>query len=143
MNSGAQDWLQANSVLNPPSSAASQRLTMGLSAMPTGGTHVSAASRPGVSEAQINGLKAHAYVSSVELRRLMRSAPDLQTRIELQELQKRVAKKSRISTVNSTKGKATKQPLKQRDYNRPYSSSISGKSGHVTDSARAAHSHTP
>jgi hypothetical protein len=143
MNAGAQDWLQANSVLNPASSAASQRLTMGLSSMPAGGTHVSAGTRSGVSAAQINGLKAHAYVSSLELRRMMRSAPDLETRIKLQELLDNLAKKSRISTVTSTKDKATKQPLKQRDHNRPYSSSISSKSGYGTNSARTAHSHIP
>jgi hypothetical protein len=143
MNAGAQDWLRANSVLNPASGAASQRLTMGLTSMPAGGRHVSAGSQPAVSEAQINGLKAHAYVSSVELRRLMRSAPDLETRIELQELQDNLAKKSRISTATSTKDKTTKQPLKQRAHNRPYSSSISSKYGHGTDGARAAHSHTP
>jgi hypothetical protein len=142
MNAGAQDWLQANSVLNPASSAASQRLTMGLSSMPGGGTRVSAGTRPGVSAAQINGLKAHTYVSSIELRRMMRSAPDLQTLIKLQELQDYLAKKSRISTVTSTKDKATKQPLKQRDHNRPYSSSISSHYRHGTDSARTAYSHT-
>ena len=143
MNAGAQDWLQANSVLNPASSAAYQRLTMGLSSIPAGVTHVSAGSRSAVSEAQINGLKAHAYVSSIELRRMMRSAPDLEKRIKLQELQKRVEKKSRISTVTSTQDKTPKQPLKQRAHNRPYSSSISSKYGHGTDGARAAHSHTP
>lgn len=143
MNAGAQDWLQANSVLNPASSAASQRLTMGLSSTPTGGTHVSAGTRSGVSEAQINGLKAHAYVSSIELRRMIRNAPDLQTRIKLQELKNNLAKKSRISTINSAKDQARRQPLKQRDHDRPYSSSISDKFGHGHDSARTTYSHTP
>jgi hypothetical protein len=73
----------------------------------------------------------------------MRSAPDLETRIKLQKLLDNLAKKSRISTVTSTKDKATKQPLKQRAHNRPYSSSISSKYGHWTDGARTAHSHIP
>jgi hypothetical protein len=143
MNAGAQDWLRANSVLNPASGAASQRLTMGLTSMPTDGTHVLAGSRSGVSAAQVNGLKAHAYVSSLALRRMMRSAPDLETRIKLQELQDYLAKKSRISTVTSTKDKAKTQSQKQRAHSRPYSSSISIKYGHGTNSARTAHSHTP
>jgi hypothetical protein len=108
MNAPAQDWLQTNSVLNPASSAASQRLTMGLTSMPAGGTDVLAGTRSGVSAAQINGLKGHAYVSSIELRRMMRSAPDLETRIELRELLDNLTNKSRISTVTSTKDKATK-----------------------------------
>ncbi len=143
MNAGAQDWLQANSVLHPASSAANQRLTMGLTSMPTSGTHVSTGSWSGVSEAQINDLKGHAYVSSLELRRMMRSAPDLETRIKLREIQKRVAKKSPVSTVTSTKDKGMRQPQKQRDHNRPYFSPIPSKSAHGTDSARTAHSHTP
>ena len=114
MNAGAQDWLQANSVLNPASSAASQRLTLGLSSMPAGGTHVSAGTRSGVSAAQINGLKAHAYVSSLKLRRMLRNAPDLETRIKLQELQDKRAKKTRSSAAKSAGSKTARERLENR-----------------------------
>jgi hypothetical protein len=142
MNAGAQDWLQANSALNPASSAASQRLTMGLSSMPTGGTHVSAGTRSGVSAAQVNSLKTHAYVSPIELRRMMRNAPDLQTRIKLQELQDRLAKEPHIPTGDSTENKATKEQLKNQHGNKKHSSAMSGDQDHTTEIARKLSSHT-
>jgi hypothetical protein len=142
MNDGAQDWLHANSLLNPASSATSQRLIMGLTTMPSGGTHVSAGTRSGVSATQVNSLKTHAYVSSIELRRMIRNAPDLQTRIKLQELQDRLAKQSHIPTGDSTENKATKEQLKNQRGNRAHSSRKSGNNDHVTDITRVPSSHT-
>jgi len=74
------------------------------------GTHSLAGRRSVVSTDQINGLKAHAYVSSIKLRRMIRNAPDLQTRIKLQEIQDKLANKSHISTATSKGNKATKAP---------------------------------
>lgn len=108
MNKGAQDWLQANSLLNPASGAASQRLMMRLPSMQDGGAYVSAGSRSGVSQTQINGFKPHAYVSSIQLRRMIHSSQDLETKIKLQELQERLAKKSRNSQSRVHRGQIRK-----------------------------------
>lgn len=141
LNAGAQDWLQANSVLNPASSAASQHLLMGLTTMPTGGAHPSPGARSGVSAAQINSLKTHAYVSSIELRRMMRNASDLQTRIKLQELQDRLAKQSHNPARSSTKNKAAKEQSKNQHRNTDHSSRNPSNNNNATDIAKALSSH--
>jgi hypothetical protein len=114
MNAGAQDWLQANSVLNPASSAASQRLLMGLNTMPAGSEHVSRRTESGVSTAQVSGLKGRAYISSIKLRRMIRNTPDLETRIKLRELQDRLAKESPNPPESSRESKAAKEQSKSR-----------------------------
>jgi len=143
MNAGVENWLQAGSVLNPAGNTANQRLMMGLASMPNRGTDLSAKNRLIVSAARINGMKDRAYESSIELRRRMRSAPDLATRIKLQELQDYLAKKSSISKAWSTKDKAVKPPLKRRDHNQPHSSSITSKYRNENGIARIARSDIP
>ena len=136
MNAGAQDWLQTNSVLNPASGAAAQRLIMGLSSVPASGTDFSAGSRSGVSTDQISALKTHGYVSSIKLRRMIRNAPDLETRIKLQELQDKRAKKSHSSTANSKGNRATKERLENRSASKTHSLPPSGEHDHATNRTR-------
>jgi hypothetical protein len=109
MNTGAQDWLGANSAINPASTGASQGGTAGLSSM--------AAGRTSVVGARTNGLKKRTYTSSIELRRMMRSAPDLQTRMKLQREQETLTKKSTKSSYHSTNERSIQeqQTGKQRD----------------------------
>ena len=49
----------------------------------------------------------HAYLSPIKLRRMMRNAPDLQTRLKLQELNNRVAGNTVHSSANKRPGKQT------------------------------------
>jgi len=142
MNAGAQNWLQANSALNPASSTASRRLMMGLTTMPTGGTHVAERTGSGLAAAQTNRLKTHVFVSSIELRRMMRQAPDLQTRIELQELQDRLAKQSHIPTEVSKKRKAANEQGKNQHGNRLHPSRRLRNSDFATNMTKALTSHT-
>jgi hypothetical protein len=104
MNQGTQDWLRANSVLNPSSSLAASRLKMGASpnfagssSRPTGTTN---------SAEVVKDSTKRAYISSIKLRRMMRNAPDLETRIKLRELSESLANttvKPRVSDQEGTR----------------------------------------
>ena len=101
MSAGTLPSLQGTSLFNPAGGAASGRRAMTLGSMPSGSTHRSSGSEPGISSNPVNDLKSHAYISSIVLRRMIRTAPDLETRIKLQELQDKLSNKSHISSVSS------------------------------------------
>jgi hypothetical protein len=54
----------------------------------------------------------HAYISSIKLRRLIRNAPDLQTRMKLQQLQHNPANQLHHARVDTKTGRAARRPLK-------------------------------
>jgi hypothetical protein len=97
-NFGAQDWLNVNTLLNPASSTASTRLTMGLSSSLSISKHFSQGTEPNPSADSVQEFEAHAYVSPIKLRTMMRSAPDLETRLKLQRLSEEQKKRSGKST---------------------------------------------
>jgi hypothetical protein len=97
-NVGVQNWLDADTVLNPSSSLAATRLTMGLSASLTDSKHFSHGTGPSSSESSVQEFESHAYVSPIKLRKMMRSAPDLETRLKLRKLSEDQKRKSGIST---------------------------------------------
>ena len=107
-NAGAQDWLKATSVINPASTASLQKLTMGLSSTSTGTIHRSTGVRSsaGTSEAdesaeEANELMKHTYVSQMKVRRLSRNAKDLETRLKVEKLMRRVEEKPCRSQKNA------------------------------------------
>lgn len=142
MNAGVQDWLYANSVLNPASNAVSERQLMGLSTMPTSSRRVSTRTGSSTFETQIDSLKTRAYVSSIELRRMIRNAPDLRTRIKLQELQDRLEKQSHHTTGRSSGNKASSEQLKSQNGSTDPFSRKSIENGSLTGKPKALSSNT-
>lgn len=122
MNTGAQDWLGANSAINPASTGASQGGTAGLSSM--------AAGRTSVVGARTNGLKYKAYTSPIELRRMIRSAPDMQTRKKLQKQQETLARKSTRSSDHSRNERSMKEQQTGKHRGSNASKITTGISGH-------------
>jgi hypothetical protein len=104
-NVGVQNWLDADTLLNPSSSLAATRLTMGLSANLTDSKHFSQGTGPSSSANSVEEFESHAYVSPIKLRKMMRSAPDLETRFKLRRLNEEQKRKSHGST-------GTRLPLK-------------------------------
>jgi hypothetical protein len=83
INSGSLRWRNTKSVADPASSKAI------------------------IPDDEIAGLKAKAHLNPMKLRRMMWSAPDLQTRIELRKLQETLTKPTSIETGVSKRFKAT------------------------------------
>jgi hypothetical protein len=125
----------ANASVNPASSTALQRLTTGKSSVLSGSTQASAGAGSGRSAGTAGTLKFHAYVSSIKQRRLMRSAPDLETRIKPQELQDELGKKTRSSTAKPAGSGAARERLENRPASKTHTSPPSGKRGRATDRA--------
>ena len=96
-NFGVQNWLDADTLVNPSSSLAATRLTMGLSSSSKNFAH---GTGPSSSENSVQELESHAYVSPIKLRKMMRSAPDLETRLKLRRRSETEKGKSGISTDN-------------------------------------------
>jgi hypothetical protein len=99
-NFGVQNWLDADTLLNPSSSLAATRSTMGLTPSLTDSKNFSHGTGPSSSENSVQELESHAYVSPIKLRKMMRSAPDLETRLKLRRRSETEKGKSGISTDN-------------------------------------------
>lgn len=127
----------------PTSSGTFQRHFVGLGSAPIGYIPASASSRSSVPAAgQIAGLKTKAYLSPIKLRRMMRNAHDLQTRIELRELQDRPTKGSHVATGIAKKHKTMTDQLTNEPGDNGYFPSGLAGHGHLIDSARRLSSHT-
>lgn len=123
--------LRGTSLFNPASGAVSGRRTMTLGSKASGGTYLASGSEAGISSDPVGDLKSHAYISSIVLRRMMRTAPDLQTRIKLQELENKLSNKSYISTTSS-KGKGRLNTHHDKaTYSLPMSGGHSSATGRV------------
>lgn len=146
MNGGAQYRLQTNPAPTPANRFAFQPSTMGGSSAPVGGNQSSAGTRPGTSADQVGSLANHAYVSPIKLRRMIRNAPDLQTRMRLREMQKNLAEKSRIPAANqpgnnpmgknTTGNRAMKEQLKNQQGRKIHPLTVSGGHDRVSDSTK-------
>jgi len=99
-NVGVQNWLNADTLLNPASNLAATRLTMGLSSRLAGSKHFSQGTAQSSSANSLQEFEGHAYVSSIKLRKMMRSAPDLETRFKLRRLSEDQKRKGGVSTDN-------------------------------------------
>jgi hypothetical protein len=94
-NFGMQNLLNANTLLNPASSAASTQLKMGLnSGLPDSG-HFSQGTGLSPFENSIQAFEGRAYVSPIKLREMMRSAPDLETRLKLRRLSRKLSEEQK------------------------------------------------
>ncbi len=112
---GAENWLRGDSQINPAGGDAFQSLTRSLGSASTGSTRSASQAESEAAPDRLNVFKNRAYVSSIEIRRMMRQAPDLMTRIRLQELQGRLAGSARTSNRRSTARKGAKEHLSVRD----------------------------
>jgi hypothetical protein len=137
ISAGTLPSLPGTSLFNPASGATSGRRTMTLGSMPSGSTHRSSGGEPGISSNQVSDLKSHAYISSIVLRRMIRTAPDLETRIKLQEIQGKLSSKSHASSVSSKGNQARKGRSKGAHVGTADSSSMSDGHGRAADVARA------
>jgi hypothetical protein len=142
MNAGTLASLSGTSLFNPASSAGSGRRMVPPGSMPSGSTHRASGSEPGVSADQVKDLKSHAYVSSITVRRMMRNASDLQTRIKLQELQSKLSNKTHVSTVSSKGNPARKGRSKDHHVSTADSSPMSDGHGRAAYVARTLSSHS-
>jgi hypothetical protein len=87
IRSGIQNGVSANTTSGSASILDLQYLAKGQSTRPL--------SSRAVTRQSVDSLKAKAYVSRVELRRMLRDAPDLQTRMKLQKVLDGLTKRSR------------------------------------------------
>jgi hypothetical protein len=110
-NFGVQNWLNADTLLNPASSLAATRLTMGLSPNLTDSKHFSHGTGQSSSENSIQELEGHAYLSPIKLRKMMRNAPDLETRLRLRRLLEKLNDEQKRKSGNSTDNRL---PLKNK-----------------------------
>jgi hypothetical protein len=102
MGGERQGEAHSDASLNP---AISTALT-GMNSVPHAGIHPSAGSRSGwlVDAARTRG--SHAYISSIKLRRMIRSAPDIETRMKLRELQTKLEEHSAARQAHRRDAKA-------------------------------------
>jgi hypothetical protein len=124
------------SLLGPPSGVASGRPTRAPGSMPSGRTYLATGSESDVSAEQVKVLKSHAYVSSITLRRMMRNASDMETRIKLRELQSKQSHKAHVSTVRSKGNVTAKGRSKDHHVGKGESSSVSDGDGRAAFIAR-------
>jgi hypothetical protein len=110
-NFGVQNWLNADTLLNPASSSSATRLTMGLGQDLPGSKHFSQGTGPSSSKNSAEELEGHAYISPIKLRKMMRDAPDLETRIRLQRLLQRLNDEQKRKSGSSTDNRL---PLKNK-----------------------------
>ena len=106
------------------------------------GTHLSSGARADVSSGRIADLESHAYISPIKLRIMIRNAPDLETRIKLQELQEKLVNKSHIFMGSSKGSPGSKGQPKGPNGDRAHSSSLSGDHDRTTDGLRILSSRT-
>jgi hypothetical protein len=136
MNTAALYSLPGNSL------ASRRRGPTAMSSMRSGGTNLSSGSQPEVSTDQVKDLKSHAYVSSIMVRRMIRNASDLQTRIKLQELQSELSNKARASGFSSNGYQSSKGRPKTLHVSKANASSSSDGHGRAAGVAIALSSHT-
>ena len=110
INSRASKWLDIGSSTNPAGNATSQRHFVSFGSVPIGNNHFAARSTSSISADEVTALKSRAYLSPIKLRRMIRNAPDLQTRIELRELRDRLTKRPHKVSGTARKDKSTRDP---------------------------------
>jgi hypothetical protein len=142
VNLGSLAALPGNTLFSPAMGAASGRRRMAMTSVPSDSQHLSAGTEPGVSSGPVRDLQSHAYISSILLRRMIRTAPDLQTRIKLQELQNKLSNQSHTAKVNSRGNQATKMQSTIHHDRANYSSSMRGGHRSAGDSTMALSSNT-
>ena len=125
----------ADSTGNQVSRNALLHQAMGISSMPLGANYSFAGSGSENAAGMLDQLKHRAYVSPIKLRRQMRSAPDLETRIKLRELQAEKAKKSRSFAENMADRNSMHERLENGSANRDHSPRSADKGNHVSGSA--------
>ncbi len=79
--------LQASLPFHPSGSEGLKPVWMTPSATPSAAKYLGSETGPGEPADEMNGRAFHAYISSIKLRKAIRSAPDFRTRIKLEQLQ--------------------------------------------------------
>jgi hypothetical protein len=118
VNTGMNDSFIANPVINPANGSAYERSVLGVSSMLAGSANkstsaivsrrniLSLSSTPTASAnilgAEPNSIKFKAYASSADLRRMIRNAPDLETRLKLRRVRRRLEESKRRSSTDSS-----------------------------------------
>jgi hypothetical protein len=107
-----------NSSYHAKGSAVLEPVEMMPGAAPPAPTYFASEAESGAHPDQ-GGVRAfHAYTSSIKLRRLIRNAPDVRTRIKLQQLQNNPATQLHKATVVTRTGAAARRPLQGERANR-------------------------
>jgi hypothetical protein len=138
ISSGTQVWLDPNSEIDDSlisgiGHSSPERGAMGWNSMVTQGRRVL--------QGQSSALKKRAYTSPIELRREIRDAPDLITRIRLRRLQVELDQRSRALTPNPTERHSPKGHLTGVFEGKANSSSLNSVRDHVNGSTNATFRH--
>jgi len=128
INSGSKESLYPNPLINDPSTNATDNSMPRHRAMDVRGT--------GTLLEPSGELTGRAHMSSIELRREIRNAPDLATRIRLRRLQNELERKSRALVVNATERQIPKRHLKGSTGRRDNSSSLYSVRDHANGRKR-------
>jgi hypothetical protein len=100
-------------------------------AVPHSAVSLSQVAGSGNSPDAVQAFENHAYISPIKLRRMMRNAPDLETRIKLRELSTRVAAKAVRPSGNNRPGKQAE--AMRRSSMKSTRSGKAGRRGSTTD----------
>jgi hypothetical protein len=109
--SGAVTSLQVTPFHPPHGSAGLNSMRTTPSAMPSAPTHFASDAGPDEHSDLVGERAFHAYISPIKLRRLIRNAPDVRTRMKLQQLQNNPATKLHHARVDTKRGQLANKPL--------------------------------
>ncbi len=128
--------MKANSVLHPANSLAFSRLKTGVSPIPYSAASFSQNAESDDSLGAAQELGSHAYVSSIKLRKMMRSASDFETRLELEKIRAKMAGEHDKAKDSYEKSKAREESMEPDHEGIAASSSMNGGKVNHADRSR-------
>jgi hypothetical protein len=105
------------------------------------GAHRSVTSGSSAYAATVKSLQSRAYVSPIQVRKMIRTAPDLQSRIKLRELQDKLAEDSRNAKTKSKKNAGSRKEDGQMTGSREYAKSTTTHRDNPAVTSKAHSSH--
>jgi hypothetical protein len=119
-NFGTQDWLNANTIVNPAKAALPTRLSTGLNSSQSDSKHLTHGSGQSLPIDSVPEFEGRAYVSPIKLRRMMRNAPDMETRFKLRRLsEKQKEESSKYSKMHQSDKMKYRQFDDEKTKNKP------------------------
>ncbi len=93
-NFGTQDWLNANAIVNPAKTTFPTQLSTRLNSNLSDNKHLTHGFSQNLPIDSVPEFEGRAYVSPIKLRRIMRNAPDMETRFKLRRLNEKQKEES-------------------------------------------------
>jgi hypothetical protein len=132
----SQDSWQANLGLNPAGSLTSPRHRTGLASHSAISSYHPAGRN---SSNEVQAFAAHAYISPIKLRRMIRDAPDEETRMKLRKLNDKVSDTSTSSRESKPREETAGQRMKEKLSGGSSRSSSKSKYSSNRHTARSSH----